>query len=32
MEIVFAAYGWKIDLFDKEKLEKLLVLNLERWK
>ena len=29
-EAVFAAYGWKPDLSEKEILEKLLALNLER--
>jgi type II restriction/modification system DNA methylase subunit YeeA len=31
-EVVFAAYGWKIDLSDEEILERLLALNLERVK
>ena len=30
IEAVFAAYGWESDLSDKEILEKLLSLNLER--
>lgn len=29
-EVVFAAYGWPLDLSDEQILEKLLALNLER--